>query len=106
MMIDVIGLKNNASKFREKIILLVGRAIRSNHANRASTFVIATFVANFSKPCADQLKRFFPGRRRQFALFANERLRKPLVMMRNVETVAALKAQQIAVKPALVAVLT
>src|SRR4029077_16761216 len=100
MMIDVIGLKHGPRKLRKKIVFLVRRAIRPNDADRAPTLL----VANFSKPLSDQFKSFFPGRRRQFAVLANQRLGKALFMMRKVESVAVFDAQEIAIDPALVAV--
>ena len=68
--------------------------------------IVANFVANFSKPFADQFKSFFPSRSRQFAVLANQRLGKAFFMMRKIECIAALDAQEIAINPALVAVVT
>src|SRR5208283_936215 len=67
------------------------------------TFV-TTSVANVSKLFADQFKSLFPRRRRQLAVLANERLGQAVFMVREVESVAALDAKEIAVDPTLVAI--
>src|SRR5208282_5715418 len=90
------------------IIFFVGGAIRPDHADRAPAASIlnsvANFVANVAKPFADQFKSFFPGRRRQLAVFANERLGEAFFVVRKVKCVAALDAEEIVIDPALVAI--
>src|ERR1035437_8342952 len=99
-MVDVIRLEYDAGKLRKQIIFFVGGAIRPNHADRAS----AIAIANFAKPFSDQLKSFFPSRRCQLAVLANQRLGEALFVMREVESVAALDAEEIVIDPALVAI--
>src|ERR1035437_6594000 len=99
-MVDVIRLEYDAGKLRQKIIFFVGRAIRPNHADRVS----AIAIANFAKPFSDQFKSFFPCGRRQLAVLANQRLGEALFVMRKVESVAALDAEEIVIDPALVAI--
>src|SRR5580658_816366 len=100
MMIDVIGLQHRPGKFRKQIIFFVGRAARSDDADCAA----AILVANFSKPLADPFKSFFPGRRLELAVAANERLGEPLLIMGKVESVPTFDAEEIAVDSAFVAV--
>src|ERR1035437_398727 len=99
-MVDVIRLEYDAGKLRKQIIFFVGGAIRPNHADRAS----AIAIANFAKPFSDQLKSFFPSRRRQLAVLANQRLREALFLMREGESVAAPDAEENVIDPALVAI--
>ena len=99
-MIDIIRLQHHARELREQISFFVRGASRADHADRRS----AILVANLGELLPDQLKRFFPGGRSQLAILANQRLRQPLFMIREIEGVAALDAEKISVDAALVAV--
>src|ERR1700675_1885050 len=61
-------------------------------------------VANFAETPADQLERFFPRRRRQLAIVANERRRETFFVVGKIEAVAALDAEKVIVDAALVAI--
>src|SRR2546423_1367889 len=101
VMIDVVGLHHYAGKLLKQIIFFVGGAIRTDYTNRLS----AIFVANFFEPASHQFKCFFPRRRRQASVLANQRLGDAVFMIGEVESIAALDAEEISVDAALVAVI-
>src|ERR1700692_791942 len=101
MMIDVVRSKHNAREFRQQIIFFVGCAIRPDDSNRNS----AISVAHFAKAPADRFESLFPCGRRKLAVFANQRLRQALFMVREVESVSSLNAKEIAIDPTLISII-
>src|SRR5215468_7362652 len=56
MVINVVRLENDASKFREQIILFVGGSRRADHPDGLP----AILVSDFGKAAANQGEGFFP----------------------------------------------
>ena len=61
-------------------------------------------IANFGESLANHFKCFFPRRRRKLAILANQRLREAVFVVREIKSVAALDAEEIAIDAALVAI--
>src|SRR5579862_4025475 len=101
-MIDVVCLQYRACKLREQIIFFVGRTIRSNYADCSA----AILIPNLTEFLPNRFKRLFPCRRSQLAILPNERLCEPFLVMRKVKSVAPLHAEEVAVDPALIAVIS
>ena len=70
VVVNVVGLEHHAGELLQEIALLVRGAVGAENSDRRS----ALAVANGGELFADQLERFFPGRRRQSPVLANERL--------------------------------
>src|SRR6266567_6378568 len=99
-MIHVVWLQHDPGKLREQVILFIRRVIGADNANG----VAAIAVANLGKALADQLKGLFPSRRRQLAVLADQRLGEAGVVVAKIKSITALDAEEIAVDPALVAI--
>src|SRR5260370_9483627 len=101
VVIHVVRLQTNSSELGKKVRMFVGSAIRSDYPNRRP----AIAIANLRKLPSDQLKRFFPRRRSELAVLPDQRTRQPLFMIREIKSVTSLDAEEIAIRPALVAVI-
>ena len=82
VMIDVVGPQHHAREFLQQIIFFVGGASRSDHADRLS----ALLIPNCLESPSDHLECLFPGGRNQSSVFADQRLRQPVFIIREVET--------------------
>src|SRR5437667_1815771 len=67
MMVDVVGVQYDASEFLQQIILFIGGARGTDHADRLS----AVTIANLSKALSDDLECLFPGGRSQSPILAD-----------------------------------
>ena len=101
MVIEVVGLQHHTCKFRKQIILFIGCAVRAYYANCLATF----FVADFRKMFPDQLESFFPGGWCKTSFLPNQRLLETLCAVGEIECIASLDAQEIAVDAAFIAVI-
>ena len=63
-------------------------------------------VASIGKAFSNQRESFFPAGWSEAAIFANERLGNPVIVMCEIECVAALDAKKIAVDAALIAIVS
>ena len=94
-----------AARLREllqQVIFFVGGAVRAHDPDRLPAMLLARFL----KALSDQPKRFFPGGWRQLPILANERLGQAVFTVGEIESVAALDAEEIAVDAALVAIVS
>src|SRR5690242_20256814 len=88
-----------ARELLEVVVFLVGRVVGGENAGLAAQrFALLTFFG-------DGLERFRPGDRLEFALHAHERRLKAIWMIGEIETVAALHAEKLAVNAGAVAVI-
>ena len=99
-MIEIVGAEVQSREAIEKIIFFIGGVIRSNHANRGSS----ALVAHLLQTPRNFLERIFPARRSEFAVAANQRLANALGMIREIESEAPLAAEKFAVDPGLIAI--
>src|SRR5438034_8121697 len=102
MMVDIIGLQNDTRELLQQITFFVGSSVRAHDADGLS----ALMVASISEAFSDQLESFFPCGWSEAAILANERLSDAIIVMREIECVAALDAKEIAVDTALVAIIS
>ena len=102
VMVDVVGLQHHARELLQQVILFVGGAVRADDADRLPAMLLASFLEALS----DQLKRLFPGGWRQLPILANQRLGQAVFVIGEIESVAALDAEEIAVDAALVAIVS
>ncbi len=100
VMVDVVGLQHDPRKLRKQVILFVGRAVGADHADRLPSLL----VAGFRQALADHAESLFPGGRSEFSMSPDQRLFQALGVVREVEGVAPLDAQEVIVDAALVAV--
>ena len=99
--IDVVGLKNRARKFLQQVILFIGSAIGTDDADRCA----ALSVANFFQPGCCVTECVFPGSGLKLALrITDERLAETFGAVNEVESKAALGAEEVAVNAAFVTV--
>src|SRR6202142_3700440 len=61
-------------------------------------------ITNFAETPANEFERFFPRRRCELAVLADERRREALFVVGKIETVAPLDAEKVIVDAALVAI--
>src|SRR5258708_567106 len=99
-MVDVVRSQNGAGEFLQQIVFFVGGAVGADHANRWPAFA----VTNRAQPFADVIDRLFPGRRCELAVFSNQRLAQAVFMIHEIESVTAFDTEEVAIDPALVAV--
>src|SRR5579862_2582891 len=102
VMVDIVRLQHRAREFREQVRFFFGRTRRSDHAN----CLAAIFVANFGKFLADEFEGLFPRGGSQLAVLPNQRMSEALLMVREIECIAALNAEEVSVGAALVPVIT
>src|SRR5437870_4373053 len=100
VVVDVIRSEHHTRELLKQVILFVRRAGRAHNSDCPP----ALTIANFFEARSDQFKSLFPGRRRKSAIFADQRLREPILMVRKIEGVTSLDTEKIAVDPALVAI--
>ncbi len=101
VMIDVVGAENGAGELLQQVRLFVGQAIAADDADGLS----AARIAEFAETLADVVERFFPAYGLEFAVgLADQRMRDAVVAIGEVEGVASLVAEEVAVDAALVAV--
>ncbi len=100
VMIDVVGADGRASDASEQIVLFVGGAVRADDADGLG----AALGSHGGQARRGVLQRLFPGRRRELAAAADQRLAQALGMLGEVEPVAALDAQELAVDAGAVAI--
>jgi len=100
MMIDIIGLQNDACELLQQITFFVGSSVGAHDPDRLA----AVMVASIGKAFSNQLESFFPAGWSEAAILANERLNNAVIVMCEIECVAALDAKKIAVDAAHVAV--
>src|SRR5262249_32849131 len=100
VVIDIVGAQNAARKLLQQVVFFVGSAIRSNYADRCS----AAAITNFFESPGDMIDRVLPRDRRELAALAQQWLGYTVGMMGKIEGIPALDAKEIAVDPALVAI--
>src|ERR1700682_6301146 len=102
MMVDIIGLQNDARELLQQIAFFIRSSIRAHNPDTLS----ALMVTNIGHTFPYQHERFFPRRWSKTAILANERLGDAVIVIREIECVAALDTQKIAVDAALVAIVS
>src|SRR5438270_1891678 len=100
MMIDIISLQDDACKLLQRITFFVCSSVRAHDADGLSALMIADIGKTFS----DQRESFFPGGWSEAAILANEGLSDAVIVMCEIERVAALDAKEIAVDAALITI--
>ena len=99
-MVDIIGLQDDACELLQQITFFVCSSVRAHDADGLSTLMIADIGKTFS----DQRESFFPGGWSEAAILANERLSDAVIVMCEIERVAALDAKEIAIDSALITI--
>src|SRR5258708_38262808 len=102
VVVHIVRLQDHAGELGEQVSFFIRDARRSDDTDRLTAFL----VANFGELLSDQRKCIFPCRRSELAVFADERLRQTFFVIRKIECVTALDAEKIAIRTALVAVVT
>src|SRR5258708_39728583 len=97
-MLDVIGAKNQPRELRRVIIFFVGGVVGPDYAD------LPAAILDLLEPASHQFQRLAPGGLFELPVFADQRRLQPLGMMREVECVASLDAQELAVDARPVAV--
>ncbi len=100
MVVNVVGAQHGARELLQQIIFFVGGAIGADHAERLPAVRVLDLLELF----ANQVDGFFPGCGLELALAADHGLLEAARVVRKIEGVASLDAQEIAVDAALVAV--
>src|SRR5882762_7563187 len=100
MVIDVIGAEGGAGETLEEIVFFVGSAIRADEADGIG----AVLGVNFFELGGRGLRGFLPGDGKELVALAQERLPDALFVLREIETEAALDAQNIVVDAGEVAI--
>src|SRR6266480_4180203 len=70
MMIDIIGLQDDACELLQQIVFFVRSTVRAHDADGPC----ALMIADIGEAFPDQLESFFPRGWSEAAIFANERL--------------------------------
>ena len=100
-MINVVGLKHRAREFLQQVVLFVGSVVRADHTDRRAALRFEYLLESSGRGA----QRVFPCGRFQLACFvANERLRKTVGALHEIESEAALGAEKVTVDAAFVAV--
>src|SRR5581483_4471024 len=99
MVVNILGSQTLAREFLQEIVFFVGGVVRSNDAELASARL------HFSEPRGDRLERPGPGNRLEGIARAHHRRLQPLRVRHEIERVAALDAQELAVDAAVIAVI-
>src|ERR1039457_3677245 len=97
-MIDIIRSEHLARELLEKIVLLIRGVVRPDNPK------LAAAVAHFLEFLPDDFERLGPGRRLELAVLAYQRSLDSLGVVREIEGVAALDAEELAVAAGAVAV--
>ena len=101
MVIDVVGADHCACELLEEIILLVGGAVGADDADGFR----AVLIAEFAEALAGEGEGLFPGDGLEFSIcLPNQGRREALDVVGEVEGVATLIAEEVAVDAGLVAV--
>ena len=100
VVVDVVGADHRAGELLEEVVLLVGGAVGADDADAVGAAVLAE-VAKF---VAGEVEGFVPADGRELAVFADERGGESLDVVGEVEGVAALVAEEVAVHAGLVAI--
>src|SRR5574341_1086254 len=100
MMIDVVGAQHQPRELLQQVVLLVGSAGGADDADGGA----AGRVARFAQMAGGGIEGFVPGGGLQMAVLADERLAETVIVLDEVESVAAFDAEEVAVDAALVAV--
>src|SRR5579872_1944850 len=100
VMVDIVGSKNHAREFLQKIIFFVSSTGRADYADRTP----ALTIKNALEPSSHHLESFFPCRRNQASAFADQGLRQAVFIVCEVESISALNAKKIAINAALVTI--
>ena len=99
--VDVVGFEHRARELLQQVVFFVGGAVGADDADGCA----AARVANLFELAGGEADRVFPGGGFELAVcVADERLRKAVGAVNEVEAEAALGAEEVAVDAALVAV--
>src|SRR5690242_8757436 len=101
MVVNVIGAEHQAGEFLQQIIFLVAGAGGADHADGLPTVLLADFL----QTQGNVFVGLVISGGHMTTLFADERLLDAVIMIREIEGIAALDAKEIAVDAALVAVI-
>ena len=100
MVVDVVGADDRAGELLEEVVFLVGGAVGADDCDGVG----AALLAEVAEARAGEGEGFVPGDGRELAVFADERRGEALDVVGEVEGVAALVAEEVAVHAGLVAV--
>ncbi len=93
VVIDIVGAERGAREAIQQIIFFVRGVVRADHADG----VRAVLVAHLLQAARDFFERIFPACRLELAVAANQRLAHALGVIGEIETEAALAAEEFAV---------
>ena len=101
VVVDVVGAQHRAGEFLQQVVFFVGGAIGAENTDGLA----ALAIADFAQLAAGVRQGLLPTDFRKFTVgLAHERLGQAVGVVGEVERVAALDAQEVAVDAALVAV--
>src|SRR5215472_7817403 len=100
VVINVVGAQHGPRKLLQKVVLFVGRALRTNHGGGGGPGRSGFFVLG-----GNQLKRFVPRRGNELSIAFDQRPSNAIGTMREVEGITSLDAEEVAVDTALVAII-
>src|SRR5271157_1856623 len=100
MVINIIGAQHQPPKLLQQIVLFVAGTVRTDDPDRSRTAVGQGLL----EVRGDEFERLLPGRGNKLALALDERLLDACLVVGEVECVASLNAQEIAVDSTLVAI--
>ena len=103
MMVDVIRLQHRPRKLLQQVSFFVRQAIPADHADRLA----AARVEPRAQLTADVVERSLPrGRLKLASSITNQRRGDAIVMVRKVECVATLIAEEVAIHAAFIAIIS
>src|SRR6476646_1597897 len=101
-MVNIVCTHHDAGKLLQQVIFFVGGSRRADHPDSFT----AVAISNLSKLLPNQLERFFPGCRNEAPVLLYERLCQTVFVLRKIECVTSLDAEEVTVDAALVAVVS
>src|SRR5258708_2006694 len=100
VMVNVIGAQDRSRKLLEQVVFFIGGAVGADHTNGLAAFGIQ----DFTQALADVGDSLFPCCGDQFAVASYQRVADTIFVIKEIEGIAALDAEKLAVDSALVAV--
>src|SRR6185437_11872068 len=102
VMVNIVRSQHHARELLQQVILFVGRASGTDHANRLA----AVAIANFLELLSDEFEGFFPRRWNQAPALLHQGLHQAVFVLDEVECVTSLDAEEIAIDATLVAIIS
>src|SRR4051794_5203459 len=102
VMVNVVGLQNDACELLQQVIFLVGSTARPENADGLAPMTLQ----GFAEIPPHQLESFLPACRCELAIFADKRPGNALGAADKIKSITALDAEEVAVDAALIAVVT